>query len=73
MDRAFKDCVVIETSDYHKMSEFLFEMAMKVARTTVHRLNRKWKKSSTDAVHFTEALKQLLTGVWDIIDEVREP
>jgi hypothetical protein len=35
VSRAFKDCVVVDTDDYHQMGDFLFEMAMKVARTTV--------------------------------------
>ena len=52
------------------MSEFLFDMAMKVARTTVEGLNRKWKESGNYGEHPTEALQQLLTGVWDVLDEI---
>src|SRR2546423_1343082 len=47
VDRAFKDCVVIETEGYQKVSNFLFEMAMKVTRGTMAGLNIKWKAAGT--------------------------
>lgn len=73
IDRAFKDCIVIDTEDYHRTSDFLFGMAMKVARATVGGLDRKWKAGAAGAAYPTEALQQLLTGVWDVLDVVEPP
>jgi hypothetical protein len=69
-DRAFKDCIVIETEDYHRMGDFMFDMAMKVTRVTVVGLDRKWKAIGADTIYPIEALQQLLTGVHDLLDEV---
>ena len=70
LERAFKDCVVIQTEDYHQIGDFMFEMAMKVARATVDGFERRWKGCSPDVAHPTEFLQQLLTGVCDVLDEV---
>ena len=73
VDRAFKDCVVLDTEDYHRTGDFLFNMAMKVARTTVAGLDRKWRKGGANVPYPTEALQRLLTGVGDVLDEVEPP
>lgn len=70
VDRAFMDCLVINTEDYHQAGDFLFDMAMKVARTTVGGLGRKWKSGTIATEYPTEAMQQLLTGIWDVLDEV---
>lgn len=73
VERAFKDCIVIATEDYHRVGDFLFQMALKVARATVGGLDRKWKVDAAGTAYPAWALQQLLTGIGDVLDEVEPP
>jgi hypothetical protein len=66
--RAFKDSVVVSTEDYHGMSDFLFDMAMKITRVTVCALRKELDLAESNQGYPIEAVQQLLTGLYDSLE-----
>ena len=67
-DRAFQDSIVINTKDYYEMSDFLFEMAMKITRVTVSALRKKLESATAVGSHQIDATMELLRGLHDDLD-----
>ena len=67
-NRVFRDSIVISTEDYHEMSEFLFEMAMKIARSTVSALKERLESDAIANSFQLEAIRELLQGLYDSIE-----
>ncbi len=67
-DLAFKDSVLVSTEDYHEMSDFLFDMAMKITRVTVGALKRELDIGGSNEGFTIEAFKQLLAGLYDSLE-----
>lgn len=64
---AFRDAVKIDTEQYGEISDFIFEMSMKIAKTTTYALRTmlgtKMKKNQK------KAIEELLQGLYDTLDE----
>lgn len=67
-DRVFRDSIVISTEDYHEVSEFLFEMAMKLARSTVSALKERLDSAADASSYQLEVIKELLQGLYDSLE-----
>ena len=67
-ERAFHDSIVISTEDYQEMSDFLFEMAMKITRVTVSALRKKLESATAVGSHQIDATMELLRGLHDDLD-----
>ncbi len=65
-EKAFRESVIIDTEDCHQITEFLFEMAIKVTRTTTTALRKKIKKKT--AIQ-NEAIEHLFQALYDTLDE----
>lgn len=66
-DQAFRDSIVIRTEDYHEISDFLFEMAMKITRVTVSAMKKQLEATAADSNQL-EAPNELLRGIYDNLD-----
>lgn len=68
--RVFKEAVKINTDDYHEISDFLFEMAIKITRETVRAVKRnsEFRSLSHDSGKIN-AVEELLRGIYDSIDD----
>lgn len=66
----FKEAVKIDTVEYEKISEFLFEMAMKIARTSVKalRLHQVYQSLSEDDEK-VKAVNEMLQAIYDTLEE----
>ncbi len=58
---------MIRTEDYHEISDFLFEMAMKITRVTVSALKKQLEATAADSNQL-EATNELLRGIYDNLD-----
>jgi hypothetical protein len=68
--RAFKEAVKIDTDEYHKISDFLFEMAMKITRETVKAVKEHHEfKSLPPGNEKINAVEELLQGIHDTLGE----
>jgi hypothetical protein len=68
-ERAFRDAIIISTEDFGKISDFLFEMAMKIVRTTVPALKKQLDKIAPLKAFHIEAIEGLYRGVYDSLEE----
>lgn len=67
---AFNDAVKIDTENYHEISDFLFEMAIKINRETVSAVRRHPDFASlTDDDERVKAVAELLQGIYDTMDD----
>jgi len=68
--KAFKEAVKIDTNEYHEISDFLFDMAMKITRETVKAVKEhsdfKLLPQEDDKV---KAVEELLQGIHDTLGE----
>jgi hypothetical protein len=67
--KVFKEAVKITTEDYGEVSDFLFEMAMKITRETVKALksNPEFQSLSLENER-AKAIEEMLQGVWDTLE-----
>ena len=69
-EKAFREAVRIDTNEYEEISDFLFEMAMKITRETVKAIKKKAEyKSLPSNSEKLNAIEELLRGVYDFLDE----
>lgn len=66
--KAFKNTVKIDTVEYYDVSDFLFEMAMKITRASVKavRAHSDFKTLSSERINATE---ELLRGLYDTLED----
>jgi hypothetical protein len=67
-DRAFRDPIVVTTEEYRGMSDYLFEMAMKIARVTTSALKEQMESAGAVEGHQLAATRELLLGLYDYIE-----
>lgn len=68
--RAFNDAVKIDTKNYYEISDFLFEMAIKINRETVTAVKQQPDFTSlADDDERVKAVTELLKGIYDNIDD----
>jgi hypothetical protein len=68
--RVFKEAVKIDTARYHEISNFLFEMAMKITRESVKAIKEHSEfKSMSLQDERIKAVDQLLQGIYDTLEE----
>jgi hypothetical protein len=66
-EKAFRVAVKITTEDYEEISDFLFEMAMKIVRITLPALKRQFEQIAPLEEFHIEAIDNLYQGVYDTI------
>ena len=67
-DRGFHDSIEISTEECHGMSDFLFEMALKITRVTVDALRKQLESSGIVRSHQLDLAKELLRGLYDDLE-----
>lgn len=65
---AFKEAVKIDTEDFGSYWDFLFDLAIKITRSTTQALRLKLQKKSLMNEHYTEVIDVLLQAVHDTLD-----
>jgi len=65
---AFRDSILITTEMYHDMSDFLFQMAMKITRATSCSLRRRLRGRKQNSEPL-EGIRRLFEGLYDSLDE----
>lgn len=68
--KPFKDSIKIDTEDYHEIADFLFQMALKITKTTIKALrNTNLYKQSSRRSEIDKILNELLQGLYDTLDD----
>jgi hypothetical protein len=68
-EKAFRDAIRISTENFEEISDFFFEMAMKIVRTTVPALKKQLDKIAPLKAFHIEATEGLYRGVYDSLEE----
>jgi hypothetical protein len=66
--KAFQDSILIDTEDYHVISDFLFNMNTKITRVTTRALTDQLEKGPGLTDVNIRAIEQLLSGLYDPLD-----
>jgi hypothetical protein len=66
--KAFQDSILIDTEDYHVMSDFLFDINTKITRVTTGALKDQLEKGLGPTVIQMKATEHLLSGLYDQLE-----
>mgnify|MGYP001426178921 CR=1 FL=1 len=69
VDFEFRDAVKITTEDFQEIWDFLFDMGVKIVRSTVSKLNADMKKNATLTSFQIDAFENFYNGLYDSLEE----